>query len=111
MADSSNCVVEDLENIGFKNVIVTQNILRIADLNQRAEGAAAAKTVRQILAPTSGGPQLNRRSLQRGVTRPAAMRVALHGPEFIRQMHLHCYSANILRQVANKIASLCPSAV
>jgi len=56
MTKSGNGVVPAGNDIRFKNVIVTQDILGAADLNQRS----AAKTVRQILAPTSRSSKLNR---------------------------------------------------
>src|ERR1041384_4189814 len=62
-------IVAAENDIRFKDVIVAEDILNAIHLNERAECAAAAVSIGQIAAPTSGRAELDRKRLRPGVRR------------------------------------------
>src|SRR5207244_7618824 len=49
-----NGIVSTRNNVGFEHVIITQDVLRAADLDKRSERSAAAVAIGQVLAPAAG---------------------------------------------------------
>ena len=97
VAIGGDSVVATRNNVRLEDVIIAQDVLRSADLNQRAKCAAAAKTIGEIFAPAAGSAELNRRRLSGGVTDAASG--SRHRAKFVGQFNLHTNPTKFAGQI------------
>jgi len=78
-------------------------MLNPADVHQRAERAAAAEAIREVIGPATGCPELDWCRLLGCMT---LARTTRHGAEFIRQLYPDVHSASLRREAAHDIRSI-----
>src|SRR5262245_28791296 len=79
-------------------------MLHAANRDERTHGPAATEPVGQVLPPTAGGAELNRRCLFPGVTGGDGVRKRFMtncGAKLIGDFHVDLYAANLSWQAAD----------
>ena len=98
-------VIPAAHDVGFKHVIIAENVLNAANRDQRAERSATAISISKVFRPSARCAELNRGRLFCRVAN-ATNRFASHGAKLIGQMNLHTDAAKFAGQTANHFAGI-----